>query len=668
MSNKVYMSMIAFIDNDASYTNDRYLYEFCKIALYQNGYKGLTIAQLKESIQNLIPFEYTEEDIIRSINDSKRNDIELNGEEYFLTSLGDADIQKRDKQFALRKIVDNYCDIYMTNENSLDRNHLCELITRFIFEKFCESIEQITSIIDSGITCEFEYSDDYSEDEKEFINNFLFWDNYEKSQIVYRLVVKSYDFCMINCPKEISFDFSGFRFYLDANIIMRLLGINNSQRQAAMEQFICKCRSVGIELVVSCYTKIEIEKSIRRQLYEIERTILSLNRIPAPQTVEFGNYDYFSIDLYRQFYEYTKTKNDNSINGFQKHIFNRLEECLNEFTYEEEISFEALNPNEFNKLADSLKKCKDDTVVKTDINNVLLLKKRRDDNKDVYMISADSRLITWCKNIFIGNNSLVEYPSVWLSIIMRFTGRATEDDYSAFCKFIRLPIKAIDKDIKLKSQLIQEVEKINVSNEMKDKIIEELNRDFEYYSEITNPNEAAQKAYDEILLARENTIREEERNRYESERKNICNKHDTEIKKIIDEKKATESKYSQKLDSKNAELLETRKNTVESKISGIVDKKINKAIVKKDYLTANRNRIIIGLDILFVIVCLVIMGVRYWVLGSLGSFDVIIGLITILIDCLIPTSVDAIIEKYQDVESLRKKYTDKEKKRYKALL
>ena len=56
---------------------------------------------------------------------------------------------------------------------------------------------------------------------------------------------------------------------------------------------------------------------------------------------------------------------------------------------------------------------KDEKVVKTDVNNVLLVQKFRESNPDVYMISADSKLIHWCKEIFVGQPSLVEFPSVW---------------------------------------------------------------------------------------------------------------------------------------------------------------------------------------------------------------------------------------------------------------
>ena len=92
------------------------------------------------------------------------------------------------------------------------------------------------------------------------------WDNDEKNEMIYRLIIKSYDFCMINCNQEITFDFTNFVFYLDANIIMRLMGINNICRKNVIERFVTKCKQANINLYVSSYSKAEMEKSIDKQI------------------------------------------------------------------------------------------------------------------------------------------------------------------------------------------------------------------------------------------------------------------------------------------------------------------------------------------------------------------------------------------------------------------
>ena len=54
--------------------------------------------------------------------------------------------------------------------------------------------------------------------------------------------------------------------------------------------------------------------------------------------------------------------------------------------------------------------------------------------------------------------SLVDFPSAWLSIILKFFGRETDTDYKAFCQFIHLSIEPqvedIEKKIAIKSSII----------------------------------------------------------------------------------------------------------------------------------------------------------------------------------------------------------------------
>ena len=68
---------------------------------------------------------------------------------------------------------------------------------------------------------------------------------------------------------------------------------------------------------------------------------------------------------------------------------------------------------------------------------------KKGQNND-FIVSADQLLISWTGNAFSGV-PIVVLPSVWLSIILRFTGR-TDDDYKSFCLFLtqRQHISAAD--------------------------------------------------------------------------------------------------------------------------------------------------------------------------------------------------------------------------------
>lgn len=269
----------------------------------------------------------------------------------------------------------------------MNRNDLCELISKFIYDKFKESVEQISRIIDVDNLTELHYSVDYTEEDKKFINNFLSWDNYEKNQMIYRLIVRSYDFCVINCSKQPFLDFSLFKFYLDANVLMRYMGINNRQRKESIEQFIEKCKSVNIKLYVSSFSKIEIQKSLENQILSIQTMIEESGRIMSIDAAKCCIEAYsFNIELYKMYYEYVKRKKDNSFNAFKQYLFRKLDDVIKQFEYDEVNSFEVLENEKFKKYYELLKEIKDEKIVKTDVNNILLVDSLRNINKDTYMI------------------------------------------------------------------------------------------------------------------------------------------------------------------------------------------------------------------------------------------------------------------------------------------
>lgn len=671
MDNSQYMSVIAFMDEDSGIAGDQYLLEFCKIALFQNGYEGMNVLGLRDAVQRIVPFDYTEEDIVRVIDELGKADIELCGEKYELKSNAEKEIQSREKGFALRKYIDDYCDKFIPKESKIDRGKLCDLVTRFLFEKFQESVEQIFSLLDEHSELSLNYSEEYSEEERHFINDFLFWDNDEKNKMIYKLIVKSYDFCMINCPKEISFDFSDFRFYLDANIVMRLLGINNVQRQDAVKRFIDKCNQVGIDLYVSCYTKIEIEKSIDSQLAAIEKEIQLMGRIQSPNTVQFGFSDSFSIDLYRKFYEYCNKKKTRSLNGFRTYIFKEVEECISKFHYDQALSYKTIDPKQFELLSQSLKTFKDEAVVKTDVNNILLLQARRKETKDLYMVSADAKLIRWCKETFVGCNSLVEFPSVWLSIITKYTGRANEDDYSAFCKFIRLPIVSRDKDIKRKVEIKIRVESFDISDQMKDRIIDELNHNYSQYAEFATPDEVAQKAYDKLISDRENTVRVEEQKKYEREMATLVAAHEKKLNQVSVDFSEIEVAYKNRIKNVEEELAQSqtegKKNSVHYKVQQWIETRVEKSEKKADWLKKHKSRVWLLLTIIIVAV-ISIMLIQKGLQKDISFIDVVIAGVVFFIDSIIGKVIDALIERFENIDEVTRRYEKKAKKRFKDLL
>ena len=335
------------------------------------------------------------------------------------------------------------------------------------------------------------------------------------------------------------------------------------------------------------------------------------------------------------------------------------------------MSYKTIDPKQFELLSQSLKTFKDEAVVKTDVNNILLLQARRKETKDLYMVSADAKLIRWCKETFVGCNSLVEFPSVWLSIITKYTGRANEDDYSAFCKFIRLPIVSRDKDIKRKVEIKIRVESFDISDQMKDRIIDELNHNYSQYAEFATPDEVAQKAYDKLISDRENTVRVEEQKKYEREMATLVAAHEKKLNQVSVDFSEIEVAYKNRIKNVEEELAQSqtegKKNSVHYKVQQWIETRVEKSEKKADWLKKHKSRVWLLLTIIIVAV-ISIMLIQKGLQKDISFIDVVIAGVVFFIDSIIGKVIDALIERFENIDEVTRRYEKKAKKRFKDLL
>lgn len=653
----LYLSTIAFMDDDAITTNSRYLVEFCKIVIFQNGYLGLSSLEICAKINELVLFTYTEEEI-EHILDCNGDVFECEEGIYTITSEASNEISKREKDFLLRQYVDLFCDTKYKDDEDVDRNALCGLVTKYIFEKFQQSIDQISSILDSTKETKLEYSDKYTDEESSFLNSFLTWDNEAKNKMIYDLIVKSYDFCTINCIEVNTFDFKDFHFYLDANIIMRLLGINNAYRQDAIKHFVDKCKQEKIKLHISNFTKVEIQKSIEHQLSAIAREIAERGHIPAPSAMKFAKPDSFTIEIYGKYYEYGKKHKEWSLESFKRSVLAQLDKCIKEFEYDEYESFEVIDSDKFKGYVSSLKEIKDEKVVKTDVNNVMLVMKSRETKSDSYMISADAKLINWCKDIFIGKRSIVEFPSVWLSIIMKYTGRASSDDYASFCRFIRLPIYTVDKDIKTKIEIKKRISAMDATSNIKDRIFEELETNYSLYSDYVSSKQIAEKAYENIMAEHDEAIRKE-----------IETQKNSEIEAITKKNESVKQSLISQIHEKDSLITRQEENMVDAKIEVAIQEAVNKRLKKGEWIEGYYNRILISMIVVLIVTVAVVFFVfKSKISMSEGLFGLIIAIADIVIGGILTVLINAFKEYYSNSERLHAKFRKKFMKKYQDLL
>lgn len=84
------------------------------------------------------------------------------------------------------------------------------------------------------------------------LNKFLNWNNKGKNKIIFFAASYAVDYCMLTVRKNYnSYNsiFQGKIFYLDANVIFRLAGINNQERKVVISSFIDKSIEQGISIL-----------------------------------------------------------------------------------------------------------------------------------------------------------------------------------------------------------------------------------------------------------------------------------------------------------------------------------------------------------------------------------------------------------------------------------
>lgn len=599
------LTMIAFLDEDASAITNDYLFWFVKLVLFPLGYKGITAEEIKEEIEKKYLLSYTEEEIIDAIgrcDSGKEIEKEItqdNKELYSLSSEASKKITELNKTSAIRKYVDDYCDKFgigwwgdeealsfhgnedipvpdskdssdallakenSTNDNELpSRDELVNLLSRFVYRKFRESLSQIDGLISitGHFTLKPEDVDAYSVSEQRFINNFLSWDNEEKNQMIYDLIGRSFDFYSIQCHEDIKFDFRNYIFILDANILMRYMKINNEFRYESVAQFIKKAREIGVTLVVSAFTKSEVEASIDHQSEKIKESIEKAGRIQSPQATGFSVSSDFNLDLYKLFYDWVRDKKNakyskNLIEKFQTHLYKQLNEIIDEISFDDHPSFSTYEDSNYEGVVRVLKSIrKNDYQAKADANNVLLALEYKKTKPNTYMISSDQALIHWSRETYQAQKSLIEVPSVWLSALIRYSGRAIgENDYKAFCQFIRLSIDPPHVgNIEDRIKISEAVNHMDYSDVVKDRILEEIGSKGKRYLNLER-NDAIKLAHDEVLKKERESGYKEAEEKYHAQNQQIKDEKDSEIqnlKSALDEEKrarAEEKKKSEKL-------------------------------------------------------------------------------------------------------------------------
>ena len=420
------------------------------------------------------------------------------------------------------ELLKGYISEYAKNSSEpLDETAFLECIMKYLYHCFNSTRKNLMNLLQNKIIIVDEV---FSPSNREImlINGFINWDNDDKNELFYKIIVLSYEYCMLTTKQNELLSkriFRGKRFFLDTNIIFRMAGINKDERKFVTDSFVKKCSEVGIELCYTNETLGELFRVINAQIKYIRHLTQGHTPINSQLIKKIGG-DIEQNDFYVIYYNWSKNPSNNyrDFVSFQKYLVESVTASLaglkmvtiNNYLHHK-------NSDSFTKACSELKQYKNnkrplklvtEESLQADINNIFYILSIRKKTHfqaiwqvNDFLVSADQLLMSWAEQAYPGI-PVVVIPSTWLSIILRFSGR-TRDDYKSYCLFMSLrqrrfqPDEIIINPVKVIEELSQKTSDV----EIKEKIITELitNKNYYKFSTDEDTSTSVDRAFDKIV-------------------------------------------------------------------------------------------------------------------------------------------------------------------------
>lgn len=525
------LRLAMILENQGATTRDRYICKFVEYILFDSEKSELSSLEICTRIKNRFQLEFDLTEIESAVKKRGRGRLEeAQGYYRLMPKVANQLSSQKSSLDQLR----NYLTLFSQERQNVDIDATLMLVQKYLYFCFNSNVSNLLSLIGentkhidgNAFTTEFTPS----QEEIDIINDFIHWENADKNKFMYSVVSSCYEYCLITANKSPAISksiFRGKKFFLDTNIIFRIAGFNKDERRFVSKIFVEKCREVGVAL---CYTSAvlnEIYRVIDSQIKYIR--VITNEQAPVDDNLisKISN-NYEVNDFYTLYYNWCKEPQNryNDFTAFRNYLTSIISNVISNFEYIDSTMIKDSDETE-QQLFDSLMKFKSEKrpykkttteSIKTDVKQVLYLNSIRPKSAkslwdmNEYIVSADQLLIFWAEETFNGV-PIVVIPSLWLSIILKVAGRATENDYKSFCMFMTLRhSRTDDNTIHINAvELLSKLSEKTIDSSLKEQIIAEIlsNRGKYSFSEPDDYDSSVDLAFDAVL-AREKDLQKEE--------------------------------------------------------------------------------------------------------------------------------------------------------------
>ena len=515
MTEQMMTRLAMVLQNKAPSTLDKYIQKLTENILldFQN---GLSLFEIEKELNEQFNLSFTTTEIKNALNRKTNKTVQNNGEKYYISEKTRADLLQRETiAETMKKHVISFKQQYPECTSSVET--IEKALLSYLYFCFNSNVNNLLMLL-NRTEKSIQFSDDFSNEDIKIIEVFIEWDNNEKNEFIYKTVAICYEYCMLTVKNDNLLSkqlFSGKRFYLDSNIVFRLAGINKEEKNHITSNFVEHCRKVGIKLCCTMITYEEIYRVIRSQIAYIKGITKDAPPV-SPEVLSEINPSFYVNDFYKLYFDWSQKKENHYLDyqSFYELLLEIIREALEKveiIPIRENIKN---NGNNLQKLSSDLREFKNERITwknvskvstDTDVTNILEIVSKREKNQDSiwqtndFIVSADQNLIAWTVERFSGI-PIVVLPSVWLSIILRFTGRSS-DDYNSFCLFLtQRENRNYDSTID-PALLVKTINYRTNSIELRERIIKEVT---EHKSDYTFNDESeydstVDKAFDKIV-------------------------------------------------------------------------------------------------------------------------------------------------------------------------
>lgn len=454
------LATVLYADNNYEVSPKKIHKKVVESALLSNGNKSINIHKLIDIIFEKYKLHFDEQEI--------KNIITLDKHEHFVFNEKNDELKvvlSEKRRAAIEEKVSNKTIDFFINDFIILNPQLAigidvkDILYRFLYEVLNTNIESFKKLLDSKKNIEDLInieSHTYNALERQVINEFLAWDNTDKNKAIFDIASYALEYCMIsNNGGGSHVQLNNIRnkiFYLDTNVIFRVLGINGGNRQNRTITFLQKFLEANTQIVISKFTENEFKDTVSFYIDKLDRH--KHHRKINPAIFEERYFKSLG-DMYDFYYKWRAKKINDSLDIFEAHVIALYEKFKNDFkiTHDFNIPFdenEEKTERKLNELSINISSFKSNEGAKHGLNgdyndacNILLVESRRNgkntnifDTKQ-FIISTDQSLRRWDYQ----RNSvtpIVILPSQWLSILLRYINR-TDDDFNSFVSFLNLP-------------------------------------------------------------------------------------------------------------------------------------------------------------------------------------------------------------------------------------